>query len=83
LRRGSPIDVRDESFGVTALEWTLYGWGVENRRDESGAYYDVVRMLTKAGATVDEEWLASPWSAPIRERLHSDARMRAALAGRT
>ena len=82
LRRGSPIDVRDESVGVTALEWTLYGWGVENRRDEGGAYYEVVRMLTTAGATVDQEWLAGSWSAPIRERLQSDARMQAALAGR-
>jgi hypothetical protein len=82
LRSGSPIDVRDESFGVTALEWTLYGWGIEKRRDESGAYYEVVGLLTKAGATVDQEWLASSWSAPVRERLLSDARMSAALAGR-
>ena len=38
LRHGSPIDVRDESFGATAIEWTLHGWGVEKRRDERGAY---------------------------------------------
>jgi ankyrin repeat protein len=81
LRSGSPIDVRDETFGVTALEWALYGWGVEKRRDERGAFYEVVRMLTKAGAAVDREWLASSWSAPIRERLQSDARMQTALAG--
>jgi hypothetical protein len=83
LGHGSPIDVRDESFGGTAIEWTLHGWGVEKRRDERGAYYDVVALLAQAGSAVDPQWLASPQrGVPLAELVGADARMQAALAGR-
>jgi hypothetical protein len=46
----------------------------------SSRYYDVVRLLVNAGATLNEKWLAdSNRGFPLEKKIREDARMRAAL----
>jgi hypothetical protein len=81
LDRGAPVDVKDESFGGTPLGWSLYSWG-DVAESESGPYYEVVALLSRAGARLDHPWYAvDPLRQRALERAQSDPRMRAALGG--
>jgi ankyrin repeat protein len=59
LKRRPPLDVRDETFDGTPLDWALHGWW--ERREQTPAqresYYEVVTLLVAAGAAVQPEWL--------------------------
>jgi hypothetical protein len=80
LERDAPVDVRDDTFAGTALGWALYAWGGGGPHAGSSRYYDVVRLLVAAGATLEEEWLAeSDRGLPLAKKIRDDARMRAAL----
>jgi hypothetical protein len=82
LERGAPVDVRDKRHGGTPLDWVLYAWsnkaaGVDPRR-----YYEVVELLTRAGAKLDRPWhedVENPQGAA--KKIQSDPRMQAALRG--
>jgi hypothetical protein len=58
LERRAPVDVKDQRFGGSPLDWALHGWN-DQIRDGKGnaAYYDVVALLVAAGATVGPGWL--------------------------
>ncbi len=72
IAHGAPIDVKDDHYHATPLEWALHGW--EHRVDSTPAepYCDVVRHLVASGARVADHWLA-------HERVSADPQMLAAL----
>jgi hypothetical protein len=67
--RGAQLDVKDESFGGTPLNWALHGWrgAPKEARDR---YCEVVALLVRAGAP-----------GPHARDDVKDARMIAALRG--
>jgi Ankyrin repeats (3 copies) len=76
LRRRAPVDVKDQRFGGTPLDWALHGWnGQERDAAANDAYYDVVALLVAAGATVERRWLDD-------ENARANPRMFAALSAK-
>jgi hypothetical protein len=73
LTRHAPVDVKDESFDGTPLDWALHGWTESAAKD---SYYQVVALLVAAGAPVQREWLSD-------ENARTNPRMLAALNGKT
>ena len=71
LDRNVPLETLDGTYENTPLGWALYGWSVAPDRDRA-RFYQVVRSLVDAGATVKPEWLE--W-----DQLAADPPMRAAL----
>ena len=71
LDRGAPIDVKEERFGGTPLEWALHAWGAPERSDRE-PYYEVVALLVRAGAKL---------ASGAGEEIQSEPRMIAALKG--
>ncbi|MCA8968683.1 MAG: ankyrin repeat domain-containing protein [Planctomycetes bacterium] len=75
VHRGSPLELRDERYRCTPLEWALHGWqtgaGLTDR-DITGA----VRTLRRHGALVPEDAVTN-----LREQ--SDDPMREALTAPT
>ncbi len=81
LDRGAPIEVKEERFGGTPLDWALHGWG-ELERAQREPYYEIVALLVRAGAKLDPEWLQNVENRyPLAEKIRSDPRMLAALSG--
>lgn len=74
LEHGARVDVRDKTYDGTPLDWTLYAWN--NSSDRHGRYYEVVRLLVRAGANWN-----SKASEHIAEKVRSDRRMAAAVLG--
>lgn len=70
--RGSPLELRDERYDCTPLEWTLHGWeeGTAGRRDGLPL---VARLLVERGARV-------PADAATRLSSEADEPMRRARA---
>lgn len=80
LQRQAPVNAKDDAFAGTPLGWALYAWGGGGPHPDSDRYYDVVKLLVAARATVEEEWLAeSERGLPLAKKIRDDARMRAAL----
>jgi hypothetical protein len=52
LEKGTSVNQEDRKYHATPLGWALHGWTDPTRRSE-GRYYDVVRRLVAAGASVD------------------------------
>jgi hypothetical protein len=76
------VNVKDDTFGGTALGWAIYAWGGGGPHPGSSRYYEVVKLLVAAGAVLEEEWLAeSERGIPLARKISEDARMRAALDG--
>jgi len=82
LERGAPVHARDDSYDNTPLEWALYAWGNRETPQRDG-YYEVVRLLVQAGATLDpQRWVGEdPERRRSMRRIASDPRMREALGG--
>jgi len=86
IQRGAPVNQKDLSYEGTPLEWAIYAWG--NRTGLSDAeteqYYDAVRVLVAAGATLAPAWLDNGDSERGRasRKLGADPRMLAALKGK-
>jgi ankyrin repeat protein len=83
LRRGAPVDAKDESHGGTPLGWALYAWGTASDTEvRRGQYYDVVALLSQAGAQLDLQGHSDDddWRR-ILAKARSDPRMMAALRG--
>jgi ankyrin repeat protein len=77
LKRRAPVDVKDQGFGGSPLDWALHGWNDQKRDGRANeAYYDVVALLVAAGATVEPGWLRD-------EVARAHPRMLAALTGKT
>jgi ankyrin repeat protein len=84
LERGAPIDVVEHTHGGTPLGWAVYGWGSSplGERTERTQYYDTVRLLARAGATMDAQWYQDDEDRQrAAERARADPRMQAALRG--
>jgi Ankyrin repeats (many copies) len=80
LARGAPLDVRDQRYDSTPLGWAIYAWATADADARKEPLYQVVALLTAAGARLDEVWLAAlNRGMPIVEKIRTDARMRDAL----
>lgn len=75
LERAAPVNVKDETWQGTPLDWALFSWSHAPSDERSDRYVAVVDRLIAAGAVVDPKWLDD-------ERIAADARMVAALGGR-
>src|SRR5262249_35818779 len=82
LLRGAQVDVKDENFSKTPLGWALYGWGASGSSGRAD-YYEVVALLSQAGAKLDPEWYEDNevHRRGVEEKMRSDPRMLAALRG--
>jgi hypothetical protein len=83
LRRGAPVDAKDESYGGTPLGWALYAWGNASEHEVTRRHYhEVVALLIRGGAELDLQWYSDD---DDRRRglakARSDPRMMAALRG--
>ena len=81
LERNPPLDARDKTYDGTPLDWALHGWAHPTDSAKRDNYYEVVALLARAGAKVDEHWLAQDPDWPTAEKLRADTRMLAALRG--
>ena len=80
LRHNAPANVKDETFDGTPLGWALYAWAGGGPHAGDSRYYDVVKLLVAAGATVAEEWFDErERGVPIAKKIRQDTAMRAAL----
>lgn len=81
LERVTRVDVKDQAHQSTPLEWAVFAWSnsVESKRFD---YYQVVAMLTRAGAAPNPKWYeTAPDRPPAAKKIQSDAHMLAALRG--
>jgi ankyrin repeat protein len=82
LERGASINVRDKIHDGTPLGWALYGWGTSADRAKRRGYYEVVALLTRAGARLDPKWYEDDDDRRrAAKNMQSDPRMLAALHG--
>jgi ankyrin repeat protein len=72
IERGAAVNVRDDKYKATPLEWALHGWGEPPSSGASGRYHQVVARLVAAGAHVDPAMLKLP-------KVLDDAAMLSAL----
>jgi hypothetical protein len=72
LERKAPVDVEDERWSGTPLQWAFHGWLDPPPGTTSDRYYEVAALLVAAGSEVTPELLAS-------EKVRADPRMVAAL----
>jgi ankyrin repeat protein len=80
LKANSPVNVKDQIHGGTPLGWAIYGWGNPAPEFKNARHDEVVRLLIRAGAVVDWEWLENPErESSLASKLRADPRMRAAL----
>jgi hypothetical protein len=72
LERKAPVDVEDERWSGTPLQWAFHGWLDSPPGATSDHYYEAAALLVAAGSQVTPELLAS-------EKVRADPRMVAAL----
>jgi len=72
LERGAPVNIQDEKWAGTPLDWAIHGWGHSAPDTTRDPYYETVARLVDAGAPVDPGWLSV-------ENLRADPRMLGAL----
>ena len=58
LEKGTSVNQADHKYHATPLGWALHGWTDPTRRSE-GRYYDVVRRLVAAGASVEVDMMSA------------------------
>jgi ankyrin repeat protein len=80
LRARAPLEVKDKRHGGTPLAWALHAWHAPPPEAEPGCYYQVVSLLTAAGAKVDPAWLNARGRGPVATKIRTDPRMIAALS---
>jgi ankyrin repeat protein len=82
LERGAPVDVKDDRFDSTPLEWALFAWGQTPPRGGAESYYEVIRRLARSGASLDPNWgRGDRQRERALARVLSDVRMASALRG--
>lgn len=57
VERGAPLDVVDETYATPPFVWAMHAWLVEKKRGRDDDYRAVLRLLARAGATLEPEWL--------------------------
>lgn len=82
LDNNATVNARDKAFDGTPLGWALYGWVESSPEFNCNDYYDVVKLLVAAGATVNPEWLEDPTrELPLVKKIQADSKMLSALNG--
>jgi ankyrin repeat protein len=77
LERGAPVDVRDDHFHATPLDWAVYAWTrITGARDRE-RIYQLMAMLCRAGAVPDAE----RFGPEVAAQINGDSRLQAALRG--
>jgi hypothetical protein len=74
LDRGAPVGVTDPVHGTPPLVWALHAWLAEGRSNADD-YKAVLRLLARAGAEVNREWID-------HDRIRSDPGLHAVLETR-
>jgi hypothetical protein len=69
---GSSVDVPDDRWDGTPLDWALHGWQDPPPDAVTDQYYATVALLRSRGAQAAVSWIANP-------RVLADARMQHAL----
>jgi len=77
LHHGAPVNVRDKRHNGMPLHWALHAWGTTVDHPRADGFYDVVKMLIKAGAKIDAHWFEV--RPAVEKKLQGDPRMQAAL----
>ncbi|HEX9936037.1 MAG TPA: ankyrin repeat domain-containing protein [Longimicrobium sp.] len=57
VERGAPLDVVDDRYGTPPMVWAMHAWLVEKKRGRDDDYRAVLRLLARAGATIEPDWL--------------------------
>ena len=85
LRRGAPVDAKDESYGGTPLGWALYAWGNATESEvETRTLLRSGHAAGRAGAELDLQWYEDDEDRRrALAKVRSDPRMMAALRGET
>lgn len=82
LERGARVDIKDKRHDGTPLEWALHGWQDPPPLAERPGYYEVVAMLSRAGARLDPAWHKTVVNRQSAlKKIQSDPRMAVALRG--
>ncbi len=80
LARGADVNVREDQFEGTPLDWALYGWGHIDRKLVPKRQHDVtVALLIGAGAKLDLRWYEN--LGELLKKVKADPGMRTALEG--
>jgi hypothetical protein len=57
LKKGAPVDVKDDKWVATPLGWAVHGWGAPPPGNQA-RHREVVVHLVQGGGTVDPAWLS-------------------------
>ena len=80
LRHNAPVNAKDGTFEGTPLGWALYAWAGGGPHAGDSRYYNVVKLLVAAGATLAPEWLNEDERGfPIAKKIREDIAMAEAL----
>ena len=80
LKTNSAVNAKDRTHGGTPLGWALYGWANPAPEFKHARHHEVVKLLVRAGALVEREWLeSSDRGSSLAAKLRADLRMMAAL----
>jgi ankyrin repeat protein len=80
LKRNAPVDITENTYNGTPLDWALYGWRDPPPESRRSNYYQVVALLVAAGSTVKREWLdEKSQETALSAKIRADPRMLAAL----
>jgi hypothetical protein len=79
LKRKPPLEIRDQRFQGTPLDWALQGWCHPPPEAGRARYHEVVRLLIAAGAKGGS---IQKMARDKIAKLRGDPRMRATLAGK-
>ena len=76
----APVNAKDGTFEGTPLGWALYAWAGGGPHAGDSRYYNVVKLLVAAGATLAPEWLNEDERGfPIAKKIREDIAMAEAL----
>ena len=76
LEHGATVNLRDNRYQSTPLDWTLFAWAKAEGPEREGGY-ELAALLVAAGATVHIPWLERN----AADQAQRDPRMQAILRG--
>jgi ankyrin repeat protein len=81
LAKAAPINVKDNRYGATPLDWALHAWDHPPPGASRDGYYEIVALLAAALLALDPAWLDGSHRKSLIEKVRADPRMLAALTG--
>jgi len=82
IEAGAVVDVKERTYGGTALGWAVYGWDNPSPDFKDPRQVEVVQLLVRAGAVPDRAWLESRNREGLAAKVQADPSMMAALRWR-